>query len=898
MSWNKLIYLLLLSFGITYAQFPTIDPTFRSHMIKQKAIHYNQMIQNELQKTANQEDYDVTYYSLDLTPDPATSLLESIVEIVGEVISPTLDRVELNFWDGMSITDIHRSSAPGIQLQYSRNNDILTVHLDRVYRQGEQFRIAVVYNGRPGDSEYRSFNFDTFNNEPMIWTMSSVFRARGWWPCKDVPSDKPDSMDIRVTVPGNLIVASNGSLRQKTTTGNQTTYWWHEKYPIATYLVSVSIHPYEMHYDDYIYDNGSRTMEIQFYSFPGNYEANIRINNLVGDMLSCYSELFGEYPFVDEKYAQVDFLWGGGMEHQTCTSYGSWNEGLFAHEIAHQWWGDMITCDSFHHIWLNEGFASYSEALWFEYAYPPFTASEYQMMYQLYLGPGTVFVEDPQTENIFDSGLSYVKGSWILHMLRHVVGDVDFFNILKAYNNSPEHKYGTATTEGFQDVCEQISGIDLDKFFYQWIYEEYFPEYSYSWNWVQNESGYNINLEIRQEQTNHIFWMPIDVTITTSGGETTFVVWDSLAMQSFNFPVSSEPTNLELDKNNWVLKQIPEDFVNPTFDRGILLVNGVLFDNYGEEIRNSYENRAFWSDFQISFWDCFTMPRDGYPSTLPEPLGYGKVPGDVLGQFSSVIWIGNNYGGDLGSWQQTSILPYLESGGNLLLMTRRGQDFFDNELRDYLGITWAENPHSTINNCISIFSSGLTDISLTGHQSYNAVFDTELTSNESRLLFHETVSCGIPRGLGVWHKPAAEGTYRSDGGNFVFISGRPYRYDSNQLKSNIKYILQNFFNESSSPGLDSTESNLYQNSPNPFKLTTTINYYLPEDTKVVLRIYNLLGQTIKTLVNNDQFSGNKSVIWNGTDDSEKIVSSGIYIYSLQTGNTNSARQSKKMLFLK
>ena len=127
--------------------------------------------------------------------------------------------------------------------------------------------------------------------------------------------------------------------------------------------------------------------------------------------------MFGEYPFVDEKYAQVDFLWEGGMEHQTCTSYGTWNEGLFAHEIAHQWWGDMITCDSFHHIWLNEGFASYSEALWFEYAYPPFTASEYQMMYQLYLGPGTIFVEDPAKEDIFDSGLSYVKGSWVLHML-------------------------------------------------------------------------------------------------------------------------------------------------------------------------------------------------------------------------------------------------------------------------------------------------------------------------------------------------------------------------------------------------------------------------------------------------------------------------------------------------
>jgi aminopeptidase N len=139
---------------------------------------------------------------------------------------------------------------------------------------------------------------------------------------------------------------------------------------------------------------------------------------------------------VDEKYGQADFLWGGGMEHQTCTSYGSWNEALFAHEIAHQWWGDMITCESFHHIWLNEGFAEYSEAMWFEDTYSPYTASEYLMDYQLYLGDGTIYVEDPQNENIFELGLSYHKASWVLHMLRHIVGENHFINIMKTYYSS------------------------------------------------------------------------------------------------------------------------------------------------------------------------------------------------------------------------------------------------------------------------------------------------------------------------------------------------------------------------------------------------------------------------------------------------------------------------------
>ena len=136
----------------------------------------------------------------------------------------------------------------------------------------------------------------------------------------------------------------------------------------------------------------------------------------------------------------------------------------------------------------------------------------------------------------------------------------------------------------------------MDKFFHQWIYEAYYPEYAYSWSWVQHGSEYDITLEINQEQTNHIFWMPIDVTITTRNGETTLVVWDSLVTQSFNLSISSEPLMLELDKNNWILKRMPEIFVDPTFDRGVLLVNGVAFDVYEDEIRHSYENKAFWGD--------------------------------------------------------------------------------------------------------------------------------------------------------------------------------------------------------------------------------------------------------------------------------------------------------------
>jgi hypothetical protein len=633
-------------------------------------------------------------------------------------------------------------------------------------------------------------------------------------------------------------------------------------------------------------------MKIHFYTFPGNYNQYSEINAKVTDILALYSNLFGEYPFVDEKYGQADFLWSGGMEHQTCTSYGRWNEGLYAHEIAHQWWGDMITCDSFHHIWLNEGFASYSEAFWFEHLYPGYTASEYQMDYQLYLGPGTIYVEDPENQNIFDLGLSYYKGSWVLHMLRHITGDSLFLNILRNYYASPA-QYGSATTEDFQAICENVSGMNLEKFFHQWIYEEFYPNYTFSWSWVQNGSNYDIQLEIEQLQTNHIFWMPIDVTVTTMDAETTFVVWDSLQTQSFQLSVNSEPLVLELDKYNWILKIIEEPFINPQFDRGILLVNGVDFGSYGPEIWESYENKAFSGDFRISFWDCFETPTSGYPSTLPEPLGHGMVPADVLGRFSTIIWIGNHYNGDVGKWQQTPILSYLEAGGNILLMTRLGRDFIYGQLQDYLGITWAENPQLTIQNCIAVYP-GLHSILITDEQSYNAVFETDSTSLESTLLFQETATFNVPRGLGVWRNPEAGGTYRSAGGNFVFLSGRPYRYNPNQLRTNVEFILQNFFHEL--PGSPPERLILYQNYPNPFNETTTISYQLPVGGRVKLEIYNILGQKIKTLLNEYQPAIYHEKILNISNEKYQI-SSGIYFLQLILTGDNHIKYEKSMKML-
>jgi hypothetical protein len=260
-----------------------------------------------------------------------------------------------------------------------------------------------------------------------------------------------------------------------------------------------------------------------------------------------------------------------------------------------------------------------------------------------------------------------------------------------------------------------------------------------------------------------------------------------------------------------------------------------------------------------------------------------------------VIWVENDYGGDLGSWQQTSILPYLEAGGNVILMTRRGQNYIEEDLRDYLGITWAENPFSTIQNCVSAYP-GLSDMSLTGNQSSNALFETNLITNESTLLFQETATFGVPRGLGVWRNPVSGGTYRSDGGDFVFISGRPYRYDASQLRSNIEFILANFLNGSDTPGNGDLSYRLEQNYPNPFNDRTTIRFYLSLNTHVSIHIYNLKGQLIRSLLfDQNRGPGYHTLEWDGKDKNQQTVGSGIYYVKLETKEYN---ESRKMIYLR
>ena len=873
-----------------------IPTDHRRDLPRKKAERFERFRLSETLQTQNQTDYDVTYYSLNLTMDPVTETVSGYVVIHGTVTGASLSTVDVDLDDNMVVSQV---TYIGGTLSFTRpTEDLLSITLGRTYTQGESFSFAVYYAGTP-DPAYGAFGFDSHNEDPMIWSLSEPFGSRSWWPCKDVPSDKADSVDVRITVPEDLVVASNGTLVSETDNGTTKTYHWRERYPIATYLVSVAIHPYTV-YSDWYHYSPTDSMEVKFFVFPDHYAAVQPTYAMTVDMITVFADLFGEYPFLNEKYGHAEFNWGGGMEHQTITSLGGWSEYLIVHELAHQWWGDMVTCDDFHHIWLNEGFATYSEALWSEATYGV-TQYHEDMDNAKYFGPGTIYVPNTNDWNrIFHTGLSYNKGSWVLHMLRHVVGDTDFFEILRTYYADPRYQYGTATTEQFRDLCEEVSGVDLDWFFHEWIYQEFYPMYSYDWTFSPNGGLYDVNLTVRQLQTNFIFTMPIDVTVTTTAGDTTLVVFNSLAAQDFTLTVEGEPLGVRLDEDQWILRTIEEPILHPTFHRGILVVNGVDFSYYKTEIESAYQDSVFWGAYDMSFWDCFEETARGYPSNLPPPLGHGMVPPDTLQQFSTVVWVGNNFGGDLVKWNETAILSYLEAGGNVLLLSRYGQDFIDTPLREYLGITWRESATATIYNCVTTHPS-LIGMNRTGPQNTSAVFDTSLATSESTLLFKETATFSTHRGLGVIREPVSGGSNRPGGGKFAFVSGRPYRWQHAQLRPNVETILGSFFGEPYIPtgvAADAPSAatfTLEQNLPNPFNPATTIRFTLPERTYATLRVYDVAGRRVATVLSKEIPAGPHRVVWDGKNGRGEPAASGVYFYSL-TADGRTA--TKKMVLLR
>ncbi len=533
------------------------------------SVHKQRLVQNALyarqSATAHpgQSQIDALYAEINISIDYENQKIDGWVSGRFRSLSDSLVQIVLDFKRTMEVLDVS-----GAGHVFIHDADYLLIDLDRPYRRDEEVMVTVRYSGMPQPEDFIYFKFDKMppDDSPHMWTLSEPYGAKYWWPCKDLPSDKLDSADIYITVPDDQLAGSNGTLVSTAENGDGTkTFHWHEQYPIATYLISIIAGRYA-HFQDFYHFSENDSMLLDYYVYPDNLMEAENIFSEMHDYLKVLSSSFGPYPFPKEKYGMAQFGWGGGMEHQTLTSIGgvggNWRY-VYVHELGHQWFGDAVTCASWSDIWLNEGFASYSEALYAESAgykdfAPGFDSYQAYILKQRWTEGGTVFISDTsKVSNIFNR-IVYYKGSWILHMLRHILGDAIFFDVLKSYVTDLRWRYGSVRTEDFKTVCEEKSGLDLEAFFTQWLQFPYFPEYEYSWSTqAQKGEGYLLKLDITQLQGETVYQMPMDIYISfKNGADTTIVVDNSQRKERYDFVFPEETVNVQLDPQQWILRDV------------------------------------------------------------------------------------------------------------------------------------------------------------------------------------------------------------------------------------------------------------------------------------------------------------------------------------------------------
>jgi aminopeptidase N len=604
---------------------------------------------------------DVTYYKLDLAIATSPNYLKGIVTVNANSSSQGLKTFFLDLKNQLSVDSVYSNGNKLSSVSHSNNKLFIT--LDTTYNTGASFSVIIYYEGLPVVGGFGGFQFNTHNGgkSPSIWSLSESYQSSNWWPCKDTPADKADSSDVWITCSDSLIGASNGLLQAVTENGNGThTYKWKNSYPIAQYLISVAISNYTVYTNYYKY-SVSDSMPIINYVFPEQFNASKSAIDKVPNMIKIYSNYYGQYPFLREKYGHAQFTWGGGMEHQTITSLLEFDEDLEAHELAHQWFGDKVTCATWQDIWLNEGFATFSEAIYFG-------ASQNQTVYSQMIiddmntaknAQGPIYVQDISSENsIFDYSRTYAKGAVVLHMLREITGDSTFFNILKTYNSTNEFGYKSATTADFEHVAEQVSGQNLSYFFNEWIHGENYPQYTVTWNYHSaGNNNYDVVVNVNQAtNTNPLYFtMPIQIKITTVSGDTTITVFNNQQNQQFDIMVSNSPRYITFDPNNYILKSLiltdtidltkPSTFTLlqnypnpfnpatsieytiPVQSKGYIPVKLVVYDVLGRQVAVLVNQRQSAGSYKINF------PSAGLSKTLPSGIYIYSL---TAGNFRSV----------------------------------------------------------------------------------------------------------------------------------------------------------------------------------------------------------------------------------------------------------------------
>lgn len=589
-----------------------------------KYLEYQKTLQLD-KVSLDQVNYDMKFYDINIRVNDTTEILYGMVKFVAAATENGVTTVDVDFYNNMFIDSI---VGTGGLLAYTRLNNVVTITLDQTYNETEEFEFDFYYYGHPIEGGFQAFSFDLRGGYKVMSTLSEPYFARTWWPCKDRMDDKADSFNIAITVDTLFYCASNGTLDSTVAAGsNAHTFYYRVRYPMVTYLFSLAISKYTVWEDEWVYNGGLDTMPIVHAVYPDRYTYSLDKYDVTPLALDVFSDQFGLYPFPTEKYGHANFEWGGGMEHQTITSMTGgtfgFSEPVVLHELGHQWFGDYITCNNWSDIWLNEGWASYCEAVYYQ-ATEGWDSYHTYMGYMRYTSSGTIYISDTtDVWNIF-STIVYDKGAWVCHMLRGILGETLFFEGINAYYNS-EFQNGSVTTEQFRDIFETATGVELDWFFEDWIYGSFYPNYRFSyWTEPSDTSGHEAYIFVRQLQTSSpsVFRMPIDFNFNYADATNdTLVLFSDQRKQLLK---SNHPTainSIEMDPSEWILRNAFQE----TWTMHIITLDG--------ELRNGEQAEPYVD----------TIEARSNGGLFSYAVSSGQLPEGIVLDFNTGILSGTSY---------------------------------------------------------------------------------------------------------------------------------------------------------------------------------------------------------------------------------------------------------------
>ena len=562
-SLRSAVFIFLISFltsHICYSQ-QYSHIVFDSEKAARLALNHN--------TTCSQSgNYDVRYYRCYWNTDPAVNAISGNITMYFMPLSP-IDSLQMDASVSLSIDSVlcHHTKISFSQL----NGDVLQLKFPTTLSALDS--VTIFYHGVPSSSGFGSFTQSTHgpNNAPVIWTLSEPYGASDWWPCKNTLTDKADSIDTYITIPPGNKAASNGLLKEIIPNGTNFTYHWKHRHPIAAYLVAQAVTNYTAFEDTAKVKSGN--LPVLYYTYP---EDSLGARSSDGQLLQVihyYDSLFIPYAFSDEKYGHAQFGWGGGMEHQTMSFVGGFPIYLLVHELAHQWFGDRITCGSWHDIWLNEGFAVYCSAISQTTLFGKSFFDDWKSQTVANItsvANGSVWVDDTTSvSRIFSGRLTYNKGAYLLHMLRWKLGDSLFFQGLRTYLSDPALAYSFSKTAGLQKHLENISGQSLSNFINQWFYGQGFPSYLLLYNYEANNQ---LKITIHQttsDKSVSFFEMPVPIEFKGQGKDTVVVFNHTSSGQVFYPTLNFKPDSIFIDPDLHILSAHNKVISESAYLRGL-----------------------------------------------------------------------------------------------------------------------------------------------------------------------------------------------------------------------------------------------------------------------------------------------------------------------------------------